>query len=304
MGLLDNIKKIFIKEKEPDTEEYRIFKKHKELKLDDIERFKGYIEKYSSDLDKYIKEGRTHDDLLLQSAKRDLDRFTYSLYEAEKSLDFIRENTDYDIEYRRNVEKNFASKLKDVMPDNLDLRFHGTPIYFAKEILDSKTISSSADRFDGYIHSTDNKGEFSVSDINSLSRTVNWFLDIESHQRGLPCGALFVLTSDGQTEQQHKESLMDTVDFNKEPERLYAVVSTPENMNDLKTWVQEAGLSSDLVFTFDGFIQEIEKIAEQEKKIEDYKYSLDDMIEYYKNEDHNYYKVENNIEKMNNDICI
>ena len=57
---------------------------------------------------------------------------------------------------------------------------------------------------------------------------------------------------------------MNPVDFTKEPGRLIAVVSTPENTENLRKWLKDAGLSPVLAYTFDGFVKEIE-LAKSER---------------------------------------
>lgn len=254
IGFLETLSRLFKKTKDLETEEYKEFRQCKEMYSTDIERFKKCIEQYSS----VAQEHKNKNESLYKNAMEELQHWKYSLYEAEKAIKFLRPNNTEDIEYRNRQLNCFAQKLKDVLPSNLDLRFHGTPIYFAYEILKSGGISSSAERFDGYIKSTDLYGEISASDIESLSRTVNFFMDTTAYQHSLPCGCLFVLTADGQTQSQKNASLMNSIDFKTEPERLFAIVTTPENVKSVKEWLCDSTLSPELVYTFDDFIKEIE----------------------------------------------
>lgn len=258
MGLFDRIHNLF-KKTEPDSVASKEYKACLEVNSNDIIRFKRYIAEYISKLSRMDSDGVMATSPIYQSVLDELKRFKYSLYESEKASKYIRKNTADDIEYRKELIVSFADKLKELLTEDSNLRFHGTPIYFAEEIFRSGGISSSADRFDGYIRSTDGRGEISVSDINSLDRTVNYFLDVTAYQQCLPCGCLFVLSADGQTYDQRASSVMNSVDFIKEPTRLRAVISTPENLQNLKKWLSDCGLSPDLAFTFDGFVSEIEK---------------------------------------------
>lgn len=267
MGLLDRLKSFSLKKQEEKIAPKEEWELAKEVRLSDVERYKKYVKDYSEKINEYNKQGTDKNSYEYRDAVEQLNRFKYALFEAEKSIDFIRPNTTEDIEYRNNLYDSFADNLKNVLPENLDLRFHGTPVYFAKEILESKQISSSADRFDGYISSTDSSGEISVADINGVPRVVDYFLDVPAHQRFLPCGCLFVLTGEGQTERQRKVSVMDNVDFGKNPERLYAVVTTPENISNVQNWLSDAGFSPNKAHSFDGFIEHIRKQKEQMKSI-------------------------------------
>lgn len=259
MGLFDKISGLFKKTREPDSEVHKEYLECLNINSGDISRFEKYVEQYTDKLEELIKQGHKTDSPLYQSVYEEMNRFKYSLYEAQKTTKFIRENSADDIEYRDKLIVYFADKMKELLPESSVLRFHSTPIYFAEEILKSGGISSTADRFDGFMKSTDQAGEISVSDINSLSRTVSYFMDVTAYNRCLPCGCLFVLDSEGQTEEQFAASVMSAVDFKSEPDRLCAVLSTPENISNIKTWLVEAGFSSDLAYTFDGFISEIER---------------------------------------------
>ena len=257
MGVFDRLRSLLRANKEPDTESYKEFVSCQDSNRSDIARFKKYIAGYSDRLEQYQTQGVDPGSSMYQDTLSDLQRFQYSLYEAERASKFIRENTVEDIEYRKNYLPLFAEKLKNILPENPCVAFHGTPVYFAEEILKSGKISSTADRFDGYDKSTDGAGQISVSDINSLSRTVNFFLDVSAYQRCLPCGCLFVLDAKEQTEKQRAGSLMNSVDFHKDPEKLLAVISTPENLERVQGWLKNAGLSADLACTFDGFVKEL-----------------------------------------------
>lgn len=55
---------------------------------------------------------------------------------------------------------------------------------------------------------------------------------------------------------------MGNVSFKDNPDRLYGIISTPENMENLKTWAREAGIDESKLFDFDSFVQHLEKIKE------------------------------------------
>lgn len=265
MGVFDWLRDMFGKKKEmeKETPEQWECRECREAVLADINRFGKYIKEYSEEIALYQKRGVTDDNLSYQSAVGELQRFTYSLYEVERMLPFIRENQAADIDYRDQIVRTFARQVKNLLPEDSVLRFHGTPVYFAEEILKSGKISSSADRFDGYIKSTDMAGEISVADVNGLGRTVNYFVDAYAYLRCMPCGCLFVLDGEGQTSEQNARSVMDLVDFNKDPERLVAVISSPENMEKIKDWLEDAGLSPELACTFENFVVELEAAREE-----------------------------------------
>lgn len=248
-------------------EEYENYKELLKLKKNDIKRFKQYIK--DAQEKKYLGDG--------SEAKR----WEYSLDEAKLAINFIRPNSKQDIEYREE-QGNFPTKLQQVLSPNLDLRFHGTPIYFAEQIIKSGKILSSADRYDGYIKSTDGKGEISVSDRESIGRTIEFFSDISAHQRSLPCGCIFAVLPKDKEDATFgkKQSIMHSVDFRKNPEQLFGIFTSPENISRVKKWMNESKFNPDLVYTFEEFLEAVkEKSKEIDKKNEFKKIIQDTEVE-------------------------
>ena len=187
------------------------------------------------------------------------ERWRYHI-EENLALKFIRPNSQSDMEYRIYQYNEFTEKLQSSISKNLDLRFHGTPIYFAEQIIKTKTITSTADRYNGYIKSTDRNGEFSASSVQTLGDTINFFSDIQAYHRSLPCGCIFALFPKG-PEDYEFPNLMKTVDFSQNPEQLYGVFTTPENIDRLSTWMQKAGLDSSKVYTFESFLEQVQETS-------------------------------------------
>ena len=82
-----------------------------------------------------------------------------------------------------------------------------------------------------------------------------------------PAGCIFVVTAKDQEEYKNLPSgwMICNVDFRKNPERLVAIISTPENMERLTQWANEGEIDSSKVMDFDKFIriQNNEKINTQ-----------------------------------------
>lgn len=205
---------------------------------------------------KYLSDGE-HDN--------ERSRWEYALNESKRQEAFIRPNTPEDISYRNKLLNEFTASYKLAADKELDLRFHGTPIYFAEDIIKSGQISSSADRYDGYNKSTDGYGVFSVSDKDSLQRTIGGYTDLTSYQRSMPCGCLFVLTPGDQTTEQQEQSIMNSVNLFKNPERLHSIVTTPENTERVKQWMEEAHMDTNKVHTFEDFVDIVRKESVQLK---------------------------------------
>ena len=188
------------------------------------------------------------------------ERWRYCIEENNLALKFVRPNSQSDIEYRINQYNEFTEKLQSVISKNLDLRFHGTPTYFAEQIIKTKTITSTADRYNGYRNSTDRYGEFSASSIQTLGETIKFFSDIQAYQRSLPCGCIFALFPKG-PEDNEFPNLMKTVDLSQNPEQLYGIFTTPDNIDRVSTWMQEAGLDASKVYTFESFLEQVQETS-------------------------------------------
>ena len=188
------------------------------------------------------------------------ERWRYCIEEENLALKFVRPNSQSDIEYRINQYNEFTEKLQSVISKNLDLRFHGTPIYFAEQIIKTKTITSTADRYNGYRNSTDRNGEFSASSVQTLGETIKLFSEIQAYYRSLPCGCIFALFPKG-PEDNEFPNLMKTVDLSQNPEQLYGIFTTPENIDRVSTWMQEAGLDASKVYTFESFLEQVQETS-------------------------------------------
>ncbi len=71
---------------------------------------------------------------------------------------------------------------------------------------------------------------------------------------------MFVINPKDESEiQSSKGMIIANVDLN-DKNRLHAILSTPENMDKLKEWCNNSNLNSNLVETFDQFINQFKNI--------------------------------------------
>ena len=56
-------------------------------------------------------------------------------------------------------------------------------------------------------------------------------------------------------------NLMKTVDLSQNPEQLYGIFTTPENIDRVSTWMQEAGLDASKVYTFESFLEQVQETS-------------------------------------------
>ena len=237
------------------TAEYQDYKKAVSNNLKDTERFIMYYKDTKDKLDELIKKGEDSNSKELRYLKNELQRWNYEYQNSLLIREFIRPNNNEEIEARNNISNTFGDELKKIVGNDSNLRFHGTPIYFAKEIIKSNTISSTADRFDGYINSSDEAGYISASRVDSISRTINYFTDFSSYMRCLPCGVLFVLNEKEGDYELRDRSEMQNVNFKSNPEQLVGILCTDEVKNMIIDWCNQADIDSSKVFSYNEFLE-------------------------------------------------
>jgi len=140
-----------------------------------------------------IKRNFPQDSKEYIEARDEVYRWSVELDGCYGKLKYIRPNQKSDIEYRDYQINNYKGKLQEILSPNLDLRFHGTPIYSAEQIIKDGGIFSLADRYDSYRRSTDFKGQISASTGKTIGRTLDIFSDIIAYRRCLPCGCIFAV---------------------------------------------------------------------------------------------------------------
>lgn len=258
MGMFDELRLKNKYKKEGRLEEYESYKAHLQSVQADIIRFTKYISdaqrNFESIKQKYPEGSREYN-----YAKDQIDRWKYELDKTKLMVNFVRPNSEQDIEYRNRQCEEFIPKLQSVISPSLDLRFHGTPIFLAEQIIRSGGITSTADRYDGYISSTDRQGEISASNIDSLGRTINFFSDMVAYDRSLPAGCIFAVYPKDAEDANYGHDLLHSVDFRQNPEQLFGIFTTPENIPNVQNWLIESGFEPNLVYTFEGFIEAVKQ---------------------------------------------
>ena len=249
------IQKIMEKRKYKKSPEYLEYLSMLDLNKTDIDRVLGYYEDATKKLSELLEAGVDKESKEFLDVKETMQRWYYSYNETVKMREFIRPNSKDEIAERNRIAETFGKELQGILGIESNVRFHGTPIYFAKEIIETGKICSSADIYDGYIRSTDISGEFSASDIHSIDRTINFFTDFGSYRRCLPCGVLFVLREKEGDKELRTSANMQNVDFFQNPEQLIGVLGTSEVKDKLIEWMNSVNLDSSKVFTYDEFLE-------------------------------------------------
>ena len=198
-------------------------------------------------------------ELRLEVAKKTIQLREYALGLIESQLEFLRPSSQDDMEYRLKQYNEFSKQIKAVVPDDLHLCFHGCPIYSAKNIIEDGEISSSVDRVASST-SYDISDQVSVTTKNTIETTVQVYAGLTGNYN-LPAGCIFVILPQDENEIKTSETsmLIGNVSFREKPERLYSIITTPENIEVVTKWAEKANIDISKIHDFEGFIAEIAK---------------------------------------------
>lgn len=186
--------------------------------------------------------------------KRDYFLYLYSLRITTKQLQYLRQPDIDDVRYRKDIGYNFENGVVGSVPEDMSVFFHGTPLYFAHDIIRSGNISSSLARY-GYATSTDDYEEVSVSTKGTVSASLYEYMNIYDYY--LPAWCLFAITPKDEDAILYSWAVKlksTNTNFRENPDCLLAIITTPENIELVKSWCQEYGLDSNKVMDFHNFL--------------------------------------------------
>lgn len=240
------------------------FERKKEILLKNRENALQRIEK-AEEKYKKIKSDDTIDkkELRLEIAEKTIRSRKYALEQIDNQLEFLRPSSQEDIDYRLKQYDEFSKQIKVEVPDDLHLCFHGCPIYAAKHIIEDGKISSSVDRI-GSETSYDVSDQVSVTTKNTIETTVQGYTGLTGNYN-LPAGCIFVILPKDESEIKTSETsmLIGNVSFKENPERLYSIITTPENIEKVSEWAEKANIDLSKIHNFEDFIKEIKKQKKQ-----------------------------------------
>ena len=266
-----NIDKKSIKTYRNCTEERDFMETRKEegeqLYIQFKERYTKKIESLTNELKRIETDKNTDEIVSLESCHGDFEEFLKQhhirdierrLYVEQQKLKYVRPNTIEDVRYRQRQEKEFQKELLKVIPQNLLLRFHASPIYSSEAIIKQKRIVPSYDIF-GIKTSADVEGKISVTRADNIHmHTLPRYSDLFEYKECLPAGCIFALFPLEETELDDEKWFMNKVDFSEHPEQLYRIITTPENISIVQQWCLESGLDVSYVCDYDNFVKILE----------------------------------------------
>lgn len=287
MGLFDEwkIKRECLKSGR--KKEYDEYKKSKQAYITEKNMHERYLQKAKLSFEEVKKTHNTSSQEYLK-ALDEINRWTYAVSEDELKLEFMRPNNIEDIKYREQIIDKFSGEISKILLGDTSIRFHGTPIYFTREILKSGGIFSSSSRFDGYDSSTDLEDEISVTTAETINRTLSFFTDFYAFSRCLPAGCLFVLRDNGAVDSELvKYASMKSFKFREQPERILGICTTEENILRVKGWLKQYGYDENIVYTYEQFLnvaktlkkENKDRVPEEDSEKQGYQSEIVDAVE-------------------------
>lgn len=179
--------------------------------------------------------------------------------EYKARIEFSRPEKEDDMQERLQIIKDFPEQVAQTVPEDLPLRFHGTNLPATRNILESGEISSSVDR-KGYETSYDVAGQVSVTSKDNIRITVDGYCNLSGDYK-MPAGCIFVMLPKSEEEAKMVSSLMmENVNFRENPERLFAVITTKENVETVGKWMQENGFDARKSCSYEEFIKDFDRL--------------------------------------------
>jgi hypothetical protein len=186
-----------------------------------------------------------------------------TLVSLEHELAFLRPSSEEDVAYRQRIAAEFSAGVRNAAPKDLPLRFHGASIYESRDIIITGGLSSSVDRL-GAQTSMDGAGQVSVTTPDSIHITMEGYVDLFESNCCIPTGCTFVMLPGSQEDAAAGESmLMGNVDFTEEPDRLFAILASPETMSDVQGWAATAGIDPGRVTEYFAFVDQLADLSTQ-----------------------------------------
>lgn len=179
---------------------------------------------------------------------------------TEGLIEFIRPSSLQDVAYRLRVYDELPRAIREAVPAGTPIRFHGTELPRARDILASGELSSSVDR-EGIETSYDVSGQVSVTMPEDIGTTVHDFSGILSRDCVMPAGCIFVLVPESEEDIKAGNShLMGNVYFRTQPERIVGIMTSPENISQVQSWSEPAGIDPARVQEFFDFTDTLSRM--------------------------------------------
>ena len=205
------------------------------------------------------KMSEAKNERILNHIKQQIADAKRTLRIQEGLVEFARIPNVEDVDYRANIFNWFPKKVREVVPDDLPLVFHGTGIIGeVRQIIKTNGLLTPEQRGESM---TSFATEIDVGAKTNISVPCEF---AEPNSRyWIPYGAIFAFLPRPEEVDKVNRTGDSTevfggvsgVNFKQEPERLFGIITSPENIKRVQTWCEEYGLDGSKVMTHNDFIE-------------------------------------------------
>ena len=229
---------------------------------------KQKYEQREIDLKKYENElNNSTDERMIRHYNNLVNIYKKSFESLKYKKEYMRENNIDDLKERDTIRKTYAKLIKEMIPDGTPIVFHGVSnIGVVEEILKSGGLLSCEEQ------GISNRSFASDIDVcyKDNIRVSLEFADSSSNEY-MPYGAVIAfrpLDTEIDRVIRTKDSTevlggVSSVNFRDEPDRLYGIITTKENLTRIKKWCLKYGIDHEKVFTHKQFLVECRNLNEQ-----------------------------------------
>ena len=187
-----------------------------------------------------------------------------SLAQMSDEIEYLRPEIEGDMAERENVKSHFKKEVDSVIPNGFPIVFHGTSnIGTVKKIIESGGLLTPEQRG---VSMTSFASAIDVTYKNDIRVTCE-FAD-KSGSSLVPYGAIFAFKPQ-ESEVENVVSTkgsevyggVDGVSFRDEPERLFGIITTSENLERVSKWCEDNGLDKGKVFSHQSFLTNIRQVS-------------------------------------------
>lgn len=238
--------------------------------MDQLERFnqvlqnrKQLLKQSKAELEHLKKDKHLYDGPTFKRFSNDIKRV---IKHHKYIIEFMRIAPESDKQERLYIKEHYAKIIKNSIADDFPIVFHGTGnIGVVREIIQSGGLFTPKQRGESprsYATKID------VTTKTDISTSINY---ADSCEPFMPYGAIFAFCPQKHEIQKvlhtQKHGLgmvvggVDSVNFKTQPERLYGIITTTENIERVKTWCAQNQINPNKVFTHQQFANKIKQLS-------------------------------------------
>lgn len=220
-----------------------------------IESQKASMQKYQMMNDQAIKNG---EERKVEIYGNSIKKINKRINELESQLVYMREDMPEDLSERKEILQSFSKKIAETVPDGVPMVFHGNnDIATVYEILKSGGLKTPEERGEDFKSFATQIDVANKHDIH---------VPVEFAEPGIesarPYGAIFVFYPKKDEIDKGLGEFgsevpggVQSIDFKEEDNRFVGVITTKENKERIRKWLQEFEIDDKKIFTHSEFLE-------------------------------------------------